>query len=63
VWGILDGRGEVRVNGRAVAVDHPGAHLLLEHPVSTAGALHLEVGPGVDCLGVCFTPGLAPPGA
>jgi thiol-disulfide isomerase/thioredoxin len=63
VWGVLDGRGEVRVNGRAIAVEHPGAHVLIEHPVSTEGVLDLEVGPGVECLGVCFTPGLAPPGA
>ena len=62
VWGILDGRGEVRANGRAVAVEHPGAYVLVEHPVSTEGVLDLEVGEGVECLGVCFTPGLAPPG-
>ena len=63
VWGVLDGRGEVRANGRAVAVEHPGAYVLVEHPVSTEGVLELEVGDGVECLGVCFTPGLAPPGA
>jgi hypothetical protein len=62
VWGVLDGRGEVRANGRAVAVEHPGAYVLVEHPVSTEGILDLEVGDGVECLGVCFTPGLAPPG-
>jgi thiol-disulfide isomerase/thioredoxin len=63
VWGILDGRGEVRANGRAIAVEHPGAYVLVAHPVSAEGDLHLEVGPGVHCAAVCFTPGLAPPGA
>jgi hypothetical protein len=63
VWGVLDGSGEVLVNGRTLAVEHPGAHVLVEHAVSTAGVLELEVGAGVECLGVCFTPGLAPPGA
>jgi hypothetical protein len=31
--------------------------------MSTEGTLDLSVGDGVECLGVCFTPGLAPPGA
>jgi len=63
VWGVLDGRGEVRANGRPVAVEHPGAYVLVEHPLSTEGVLDLDVGPGVECLAVCFSPGLAPPGA
>ena len=62
VWAILDGRGEVRANGRPIAVEHPGAYVLVSHPVSTTAALELDVGAGVECLGVCFTPGLAPPG-
>ncbi len=63
VWGILDGRGEVRVDGRPLAVEHPGAYVLVSHPVSVAGDLALEIGDGVRCLGVCFSPGPAPPGA
>jgi AhpC/TSA family len=59
VWAVLDGRGEVRVNGSAVAVDGPGCYELLAHPRSTAGELSLDVGDGVRCYAVCFTPGLA----
>jgi len=62
-WAILDGRGHVRVNGREIAVEHPGAYELVTHPVSTEAVLDLEVGDGVECIGVCFAPGLAPPGA
>jgi thiol-disulfide isomerase/thioredoxin len=63
VWAILDGRGAVTANGRTIAVEHPGAYVLAEHAVSTEGVLDLSVGDGVQCLGVCFSPGLAPPGA
>ena len=62
VWAVLDGRGAVSVNGRALAVDHPGAYLLIEHPVSVEGQLDLRVGDGVECLAVCFAPGLASAG-
>ena len=61
VWAVLDGRGTLTVNGRPLAIGHPGAHVLLSHPVSTAGELELEIGPGLGCLAVCFSPGLAPP--
>jgi thiol-disulfide isomerase/thioredoxin len=60
VWAVLDGAGTVEVNGRALAVDHPGAYELISHPRSTPGELHLDVGAGVTCLAVCFTPGLTP---
>jgi len=63
VWAVLDGRGEIRVNGRPAAVEHPGAYEIVSHPVSTEGVLDLEAGDGVECLAVCFAPGLAPPGA
>jgi len=63
VWAILDGRGTVRANGREIAVEHPGAYVLLEHRTSVEGALDLEVSGGVECVAVCFSPGLAPPGA
>ena len=59
VWAVLEGEGAVTANGRAIAVDHPGAYELIAHPVSTAGELDLEVGDGVTCHAVCFTPGLA----
>ena len=60
VWAVLDGHGEVRVNGVPIAVDGPACRLLIEHPEHTAGILDLEVGDGVTCLQTCFTPGLAP---
>jgi thiol-disulfide isomerase/thioredoxin len=73
VWLVLAGEGEVgfEVGGpaaragcgpgeqRALAVDRPGAYRLIEHERHTAGALDLRVGPGVECLATCFTPGLA----
>jgi hypothetical protein len=59
VWAVLDGHGEVSVNGSGIAVEHPGCYELLSHPHSTAGELRLAVGDGVRCLAVCFTPGLA----
>jgi hypothetical protein len=58
VWAVLDGRGTITANGRAAAVDHPGCYQLIEHPRHTAGTLELEVGDGVTCYGVCFTPGV-----
>src|SRR3954463_1937053 len=63
VWAILDGRGEVTANGRTIAVEPPGAYVLAEHPASTEGGLALAVSDGVECLAVCFSPGLAPAGA
>ncbi|MGI8715282.1 MAG: redoxin domain-containing protein [Solirubrobacteraceae bacterium] len=59
VWAVLDGAGTVTADGRSIAVDAPGAYELVSHPVSTAGVLALEVGEGVTCHAVCFTPGLA----
>jgi hypothetical protein len=49
----------VTVDGREIAVDHPGAYLLAEHPRSTEALLDLRVGPGVTCHATCFSPGLA----
>ena len=48
VWAVLDGAGEVIVNGRALAVTEPGCVALVEHAHHTAGVLDLAVGPGVD---------------
>jgi hypothetical protein len=58
VWAVLDGEGTISVNGHEVAVDHPGAYLIVEHPRSTEGVLELRVGPGVTCYATCFSPGL-----
>jgi len=60
VWAVLSGAGRVVANGREIAVDHPGAYPLVEHAVHTAGELELEVGDGVVCEAVCFTPGVSP---
>jgi thiol-disulfide isomerase/thioredoxin len=59
VWGVFDGAGEVVVSGERLAVDHPGCYRLIAHDRSTAGVLELDVGDGVQCVAVCFTPGLA----
>lgn len=59
VWAVLEGSGEVRANGRTFTVDHAGCYELVTHPRSTAGELDLEIGRGVTCHAVCFTPGLA----
>jgi thiol-disulfide isomerase/thioredoxin len=61
VWAVLDGRGEIVVNGAPVPVDHPGAYPIVEHPRHTAAVLDLVVGEGVTCHATCFTPGLAGP--
>jgi hypothetical protein len=62
VWAVLDGSGTITVDGRSLTIDHPGAYELIAHPQSTTGELRLEVGAGVRCHAVCFTPGLAAPG-
>jgi hypothetical protein len=62
-WAVLDpgpdARGWARANRREIAVEHPGAYLLVGHERHAAGELSLELGPGVRCDAVCFTPGLA----
>jgi hypothetical protein len=60
VWAVLEGEGSVTANGATVKVDHPGAYELISHPRSTVGELDLQIGEGVTCYAVCFTPGLAP---
>jgi thiol-disulfide isomerase/thioredoxin len=60
-WAVLEpppGGGAVTVNATELAVEHPGAYLLAEHAVHSPSELELELGPGVRCDGVCFTPGL-----
>jgi len=63
VWAVLEGEGEVAVNGRAIAVTEPGCFPLVEHPHHTEGVLALEVGAGVRCHATCFTPGVVAPRA
>jgi hypothetical protein len=58
VWAVLSGAGAVRANGREIAVSHPGCFPLVEHERHTEGVLELEVGAGVTCHAVCFTPGV-----
>jgi len=58
VWAVLSGRGSATANGAEIAVEHPGAYPLIEHERHTAGVLDLQVGDGVTCHAVCFTPGL-----
>jgi thiol-disulfide isomerase/thioredoxin len=60
VWAVVDGAGELRANGRMVAIDGPGCVALLEHGRHTTGALALEPSAGVTVLATCFTPGVAP---
>lgn len=59
VWAVLEGSGTLKVNGREVPVEHPGAHLLVEHERHTAAVLDLRPGRGVTCHATCFTPGVA----
>ena len=60
VWAVLEGDGAVKVNGEVREVAFTGAHVLLDHGRHEHGVLELEVGDGVTCHAVCFTPGLAP---
>jgi mannose-6-phosphate isomerase-like protein (cupin superfamily) len=63
VWAVLEGEGTITVNGEQRTVDCTGAQLLVDHGRHEAAVLELEVGDGVTCHAVCFTPGLAPAGA
>src|SRR4051812_36386533 len=60
VWAVLEGSGTIAVNGEPRAIEDTGAHLLVDHGVHAHGVLELEVGDGLVCHAVCFTPGLAP---
>lgn len=60
VWGVFAGEGTVTVNeGATLNVGYPGAYRLVEHASHTEAILDIEVGPGVECLATCFTPGVA----
>jgi hypothetical protein len=65
VWAVLDpvadaasGEPTVRCNGHTITVAHPGCYALVEHERHSVGVLELEVGAGVVCHAVQFTPGL-----
>lgn len=65
VWAVLEPAGGasapggvVRANGREIVVEHAGCFALIEHERHTTGVLELEVGAGVICHAVQFTPGL-----
>ncbi len=55
---MLEGEGEVVVDGRTVAVSEPGCYELVTHPHHTEAVLDLRVGPGVTCHATCFTPAI-----
>jgi hypothetical protein len=59
VWAVLEGAGPLTANGRELTISASGCYELLSHPRSTAGQLALELGPGLRCHAVSFTPGLA----
>jgi hypothetical protein len=59
VWAVLEGSGGLTVNGRPLSVPDTGCYELISHPRSMTGELILDVGPGLRCHAVCFTPGLA----
>jgi thiol-disulfide isomerase/thioredoxin len=66
VYAVLEGEGEVVVDGRAIAVSEPGCYELVTHPHHTQAVLDLRVGAGVTCHATCFTPAIpaaAPSGA
>ncbi len=66
VWAVLERTAPpdapapaVRANGVEIAVAHSGCFALIEHERHTEGELELEVGDGVVCHAVQFTPGVA----
>jgi thiol-disulfide isomerase/thioredoxin len=65
VWAVLApiagqaDTGYIEVNGSGIQVEHAGAYSLVEHERHTAATLELQIDPSVECLGTCFTPGLA----
>jgi hypothetical protein len=63
VWAVFNGRGVATVNGTEVAIPRAGAYELIVHAHHTEGVLELEVSDELCVLAVCFTPGLAGPGA
>jgi len=58
VWAVLDGSGQIEVNGSPLKVEHPGCYRLVQHDHHTEAELNLTVGPGVTCYATCFLPGI-----
>jgi mannose-6-phosphate isomerase-like protein (cupin superfamily) len=58
VWAVLEGRGVLEVNGRAMEIEDPGAYAIVEHARHTAGVLELRCATGLTCHAVCFSPGV-----
>ncbi len=58
-WAVVDGAGELRVNGRAETITEPGCFPLVEHQRHTEGTLELLASDGVTVHATCFTPGVA----
>ena len=61
VWAVVEGDGELTVNGRTLAVHEPGCLALVEHGQHAAGVLDLRIGARVTCHATCFTPGVPAP--
>lgn len=59
VWAVVSGTGTLSVGGEAIAVEHPGAVLLVEHDRHTEGVLDLSSSDGVTVHATCFSAGLA----
>lgn len=59
VWGVFDGSGIATVNGTQIEIPQTGAYELIVHERHTHGVLDLAVSDELQCLAVCFTPGLA----
>jgi hypothetical protein len=59
VWAALDAAGPLQVNDEVLEIPAPGAYPLIEHERHTSATLELSVGPGMQCLATCFTPGIA----
>jgi hypothetical protein len=65
VWAVLERTAAadapapaVRANGREIVVAHSGCFALVEHERHTSAELTLDVGDGVVCHAVQFTPGV-----
>ncbi len=65
VWAVLERTAPadapapvIRANGAEIAVGHSGCFALVEHDGHTEGELALEIGDGVVCHAVQFTPGV-----
>jgi hypothetical protein len=58
-WAVVEGEGELRVNGRVLHVSEPGCIPVVEHGRHTRAELSLEPRRGVSVHATCFTPGVA----